>query len=85
MSLELARLDEPARGAHADLVASGRRGAGGWPDLPGGDLEVLLLERAHHVAGGELARGQPRRVEPQAHRELALAEDAHVAHALARA
>ena len=68
-------------GAHADLVhLRGRRGLGA--DLAGGDLHVLLLQGGDHVGGGQPARRQPDRIEPQAHGVLALAEDLHVGDAL---
>ena len=53
----------------------------------GRDLDVLLAQRVDDVAGGDLARRQPIRIEPQPHRVLALAEDRDVAdagHALER-
>ena len=53
-------------------------GAGGWPTWPGGDDGVLLAQRRHHVRGGQPARRQPHRIQPQPHGVLALAEDAHV-------
>ena len=55
----------------------------GWrlPKLAGGNLDVLLGQRIHHIGGGQVARGQAHRIEPDAHGVLALAEDHHVAHA----
>ena len=50
-------------------------------DLAGRDLHVLLADRRDHVAGGEAARGELLRIEPHAHRVVARAEHAHVAHA----
>ena len=84
--LELAALAQAAGGAHADLVGlpvARRRIA----DAAGGDVDVLLAQRVDDVAGRELARGQADRIEPDAHRVLALAEDLHVGdagHALQR-
>ena len=78
--LELVGLGQAAGGADADgeeLVDVGRRVADG----AGGDLDVLLAQRGHDVAGRDLAGGELLRVEPQPHRVLALAEDDHVADA----
>ena len=79
--VELRHLGQPAQGAHADLVhlvLGCRLGA----YLPGGDLHVLLRQRRNHVGRRQPARGQARRIEPQAHRVLALAEDLHIGDAL---
>ena len=83
---ELGRLRQAAHRAHADrVVLLGRRRR--VAERAGGDLHVLLAQRADHVAGGDVAAGQLGRIEPQPHRELALAEHDHVAdarHALDR-
>ncbi len=50
-------------------------------ELAGGDLHVLLAHRAQHVAGGQAARGDLVRIEPQAHRVVAAAEQLRVADA----
>ena len=42
-------------------------GDGRRADLPGGDLHVLLADGADDVVGGQVARLQPLRVEPDAH------------------
>ena len=79
--VELRRLGEAAERAHADLVhLVWSRGLGA--DLAGGDLHVLLLQRGDHVGGGEPARRESCRIEPQAHGVLALAEDLHVGDAM---
>ena len=71
---------QPARRAHADLIRlPGRRGRSA--DLSGGDLHVLLAQRVDDIAGRQSAAGELVRIEPQAHRELALAEDDDVADA----
>ena len=44
-------------------------------DLTGRDLLALLLQREHHVGGVEAARIEFFRIEPDAHRILAGAED----------
>ena len=84
--LELRTSRQPARRAHAQLIhLVGRRRR--VADAAGGDLHVLLAQRADDVAGRQAARRQLVRVEPQPHRELALAEDDDVAdagHALER-
>ena len=49
--------------------------------MAGGNLNILLLQRAHHIGCREIARGQAHRIEPYAHGVLALAEDHHIAHA----
>ena len=79
-------LAEPAARADAQLVhlIGGRRRVA---DAAGGDLHVLLAQRVDDVAAGDAAAGQLAGIEPQAHRELALAEDDDVAdarHALER-
>jgi hypothetical protein len=84
--LELLGLGQPAAHAHAQVVGLVLVG-GRVAERPGRDLQVLLAQRRHHVAGGDLARRQPRGVEPDAHRVLALAEDDDIAdarHALDR-
>ena len=50
-------------------------------DLAGGDFLALLLQRPHHVGGVEAARLQLVRIEPDAHRILAGAEDGDIADA----
>mmetsp|Transcript_9838 Transcript_9838/g.18716 ORF Transcript_9838/g.18716 Transcript_9838/m.18716 type:complete len:226 (+) Transcript_9838:875-1552(+) len=47
----------------------------------GGDLGVLLANRADHVGGRQVVAGQLGRVEPDAHRVVARAEAQHRAHA----
>ena len=84
--LELADFGQASGGAHAELVhlICRRRLRA---DRAGGDLHVLLAQRVGHVAGRQAAAGQPVRIEPQPHREAALAEDDDVAdarHALQR-
>jgi hypothetical protein len=74
MSSNSARLGEATGGPHADLVELPALD-GRLADLPRRDLHVLLAQRVGDVAGGEPARGEPRRVHPEAHRVLALAED----------
>ncbi|OLC65647.1 MAG: hypothetical protein AUH79_07285 [Betaproteobacteria bacterium 13_1_40CM_4_64_4] len=44
------------------------------------DLHVLLLQRLQDVCGGHAARGQRRRVEPDAHAVVARAEEADITH-----
>ena len=80
-SLRLAQA--PGR-AHADLIrlALPRRRIA---DAAGGDVHVLLAQRVHDIARRELPRGQPHRIQPDAHRELALAEDDDVGDARAPA
>ena len=78
--VELVRVREPAHDAHRDLESLLRVG---WrlPELAGGNLDVLLLERVHHVGCGQAAGGQAHGIEPHAHGVLALAEDHYIAHA----
>ena len=47
----------------------------------GGNLHVLRLQRREHFAGVELVSGHLVRIEPDAHRIVARAEQLHVAHA----
>ncbi len=78
---ELFRIGQAAHRADGeleDLPAIDRRLA----DLPGGHLRVLLLDGGHDVAGRQIARGHPLRVEPEPHAVVALAEIGDVAHAL---
>ncbi len=76
--LELRDVVEPAFGADAELERLiGRRRR--RTDAPGGDLNVLLAERAHRVGRRQPVRGQLVRIEPEPHGELALAEDDDVA------
>ena len=72
--------DEPAHDPHRDLIRLlrvGRRLA----ELSGRNLDVLLLERIHHVGCGQVACSQAHRIEPHAHGVLARAKVDHVAHA----
>ena len=78
--VELARLDEPADGADADLVGLPRP-RGRRADLSGRHLHVLLAQRADDFAGRDAAARQPVRIQPQPHRVLALAEDLDAADA----
>ncbi len=50
-------------------------------ELAGGDLHVLLPHGADHVGGGQAARGDLVRIQPDAHRVLAGAENLHLADA----
>ena len=70
--LELARVDELRVGVDDELARVGL-------ELAGGELEVALLERAAHVERIDTARRHARRVEPDAHRVAALADDRHCA------
>ena len=68
------RLDVELEGAglrHRRLIDDARR-----------HLHVLPAQRVDHVAGGEIARGELLRIEPDAHRVVARAEDGDVAHAV---
>ena len=55
--------------------------AGHFPDLPGGDLDILLANRAQHIVRGQIARFQTRRVQPDAHPEILGPEHLHIADA----
>src|SRR5262249_29770194 len=55
-------------------------GRGGRADAPRRDLHVLLLQGLEGVRGGHVARGQRRRIEPDAHAVVACAEEADVTH-----
>jgi hypothetical protein len=74
------RVGQPPRHAHGDLEGLPGRGRRP-PHLPRGDDRVLLAQRRHDVRRRQAARRQPHRVQPQPHRVLALAEDAHVGRA----
>ncbi len=51
-------------------------------DAAGGDLDVLLLDRPNHVAGGHLQRGQLVRVQPDPHAVIARSQEGHIADTL---
>ena len=51
-------------------------------DHAGGDLHVLTPQRRDHVARGQIAQGELFRIEPDAHRVVARAEDGDVADAV---
>ena len=78
--VELRRLTEPPHcpNAHLVLLSRNRRLL---PHLPRRDFHVLLRQRIHHVGRREPASRHPHRIQPQPHRELALAKDDHVRHA----
>src|SRR5260221_10969379 len=50
-------------------------------ELAGRDLDVLFLDGAHHVARGHAARSDLLRIEPNAHRVVAAAEQPYLADA----
>ena len=50
-------------------------------ELAGRDLDVLLLDGAHHVTRGYAARSDLVRIEPNAHRIVAAAEQPYLADA----
>ena len=83
---ELGCFGEPPDGAHADLkFLSGFDGR--LAHLPGGDVNVLLLQRADRVGRGQSAAGHAHRIQPEPHGIFAFAEDDHVrnpGHALQR-
>lgn len=56
--------------------------AGGLVDGAGRHLDVRGPQGRDHVRGGQVARGGLGRVEPDAHGEIARAEDLDVAHAI---
>jgi hypothetical protein len=89
-ALELADLGESAERAQGELERRGCslaraaglcRGHGRLPDGAGGDLDVLLADGADDVTGRQVPRGQPTRVDPDAHAVVALAEEEDVTHA----
>src|SRR5260370_27382008 len=65
--------DKPAHRGHRELVYLARR-HGRLPDLPRCYLRVLLLDRGHHVGGGEIAVRHSVRIEPDPHAVIALTE-----------
>ncbi len=77
---ELRRIGQRRRdiGRELKILAAGR---GRHPDLAGGDVGVLLLNRVDHILRGERALVQLLGIEPDAHRVFANAEDDHVADA----
>jgi hypothetical protein len=77
---ELLRRGEPPLHAQGELVVLAR-GRGRLAHLARAHLHVLRAQRAHHVRRRQPPARQRGGVQPQAHGEAPLAEDAHVAHA----
>ncbi len=78
--LEFAHIGKAALGGdrvHQLLVAAVRR----LPDLAGGELRVLLGDRARQVAGRQPQLRQAVGLDPDAHRVILGAEDLHVGRA----
>src|SRR5947207_7100443 len=63
---ELLLVREPARGVQRDLELGAGRGR--RAELPRGHLHVLLADGRHHIARGEVTRGELLRIEPHPHR-----------------
>ena len=78
---ELARLGEPPERLDVELIGALLRHRR-LVHHAGSDLHVLRAQRRHHLAGGQVARCDLLRVEPDAHGIVARAEDAHVADAV---
>ena len=78
---ELLGIGEPAQGRDRELegLAGGDRRLA---ELAGRDLDVLLLDRADHVRGGQVAERHLLRVEPDPHAVVALADVGDVADAV---
>jgi hypothetical protein len=72
---------QPALGVDGQLHVHARQ-ARRCADHAGRRLDVLAADRSHHVAGREAALRDLLRVEPDAHRVVAAAEDLHLADAL---
>ena len=70
---ELVRVGEPAERLHRDLERAGVRDRR-LVEHAGSDLDVLPLQRAGDVGGGQPERLQPVGIEPDAHRIVAAAE-----------
>jgi hypothetical protein len=70
---------QTALGVHGQLEVGAFRRT--LADHAGRDLHVLLADRVHDVAGGQVARSDLLRVEPDAHRVVARTEQLDVAHA----
>ncbi len=77
---ELFRVAQAADGV--DLHFEGRAGGRGrLPDLAGGDLDVLFLDRVLYIDSGDAEIGELVRIEPYPHRITPLAEDLDVSNA----
>ena len=78
--LEILDLGQPPERAQGDLglLTENRRRLA---DLAGRDLEILLAQRHHHVAGGHPAGGKLVGIEPDPHAVVALPEHPDVADA----
>ena len=79
--VEFRRVGQPSDRAHAHLICLPRRK---WrhSHLAGGNLNVLLLQRAQNVAGSQSPLRHLGRIEPQPHRILPFAENNYVTDAL---
>ena len=75
-------LDVAGGPASAPKREGAGRGRRRLVDRAGGDLQVGRAQRGHDLARGQVARRHPRRVEPDAHRIVARAEDCDVADAV---
>src|SRR6185369_4480531 len=79
---EILFVDQAALGIDRNLEVRPRRVVvrhGRRAELTGGNLDVLLADRAGDIADGQAARGDFFRIEPDAHRIVAAAELLHVA------
>ena len=76
---ELLLVAEPAGGVQRDLKFG--LFEGGAPSWPAATCTFCSRIAVDHVAGRQIAHGEFLRVEPDAHRVVAAAEDLHVAHA----
>ena len=78
---ELLRVGEAALRLDIELEGAGLR-HGRLIDHASRDLHVLGAQRVDDVAGGQVAQRELLRIEPDAHRVVAGAEDGDVAHAV---
>jgi hypothetical protein len=78
--LEIGRVGEAAGDVHGVFVGDALLG-GGSADAATRDLNVLLAHGVDDVAGGEAVGAELLRIEPEAHGELARAEDLGIADA----
>ena len=80
MSANCSRRGQPAERLDVELIGLVRRDRRLVQDA-GRDLHVLGAQRRKHLAGIEIVGGHLVRIEPDAHRVVAGAEQLHVAHA----
>ncbi len=78
---ELFGIDESALSVDGVLELGGAFGKGEAADDAGGDLHVLVADGVDEITGGDIARSEFFRIEPESHGVIAGAEDEDIADA----